>query len=146
MKSGVQNAQEFNSSFIQFSKGNISCREDVERIIELSFQFNHIKTLEDLAFNGKYVTGLVRIIRGKDNSFNEEYFSKIKEEYAGHIEEVKKKFLLILEPGSDFVKGIFGKKYLELTQECLENLNKLCEDLSKLKSYFIDLKEKGKGF
>jgi|GEM_PF-1213032 len=145
MKSAFISQEEFINSFYEFAGDKILCREDIKRIIELSFQHNK-SALENIAFHAKYLSGLLSIIKNKDNSINEEYFSRVKDEYAGHVEEIKKQLTAILEYDSGFFKSIAGKKYFEMTQESLENLNKLCADLARIKSFLNNLQERGKGF
>lgn len=138
--------KDFTASFIEFSKGKVNHPEDLARIIDLAFQYDNKPAFEELVFHAKYLTGLMRIVQTKDNPLDEEYFQKVKEEYAEHIEKVKEKFCIIIEPGSDFVKEIFMKKYFALTQESLEQLHKLCEDFGRMKSFLNVLKERGEGF
>jgi hypothetical protein len=146
MSSAQTAADEFIEGFIVFSGGKLNYREDLERLIGLTFRHNNEQVLAELAFHAKYLNGLVRIIRNKDNKLEDEYFTSIKKEYTGHIEKVKELFLLIIEPASGFIKEIFKKKYLELSVESLERLDKFCEDLGKVKIYLNVLQEKGEGF
>jgi hypothetical protein len=146
MKPDEQYTKEFTASFIEFARGKVNNPEDLGRIIDLAFLNDNKPAFEEMAFHAKYLIGLMHIIQIKDSPMDDEYFKKVKAEYAEHIEKVKEKFAVIIEPGSDFVKEIFKKKYFELTHESLEHLNKLCEDLGRVKSYINDLKERGKGF
>ncbi len=142
----MNNADEFMNALAEFSRGRIVNNEDLGRIAALAFEFNNKELFEELAFEGKYLSGLVRIIRNKDNRFEEGYFEKVKEEYAFHADKVKSLILAIIEPGSGFIKEILNKKYFELSRGSLENLNSLCEDLGRVKSFLNSLKEEGKGF
>ena len=146
MNSPELTVKKFTEGLFEFAKGKFKCKEDLERVIEISFRFDKLKNFEELVFHAKYINGLLRIIRNKDNSLEDEYFVNVKKEYAEHIEKVKGQFLLILQPASEFITEILKKKYLEMTVESLENLNKFCDDFSKVKSYLNELKEGGKGF
>ncbi len=139
-------AKQFNEAINAFSKGKLNYSEDLERLIEISFRFDNLRELEELAFHAKYLNGLIKIIRNKDNSPEADYFLNIEKEYAEHIEKVRAQFQLLIEPAPAFIKEIFTGKYLEMTVESMECLNKLCDDLSKVKSYLNELKESGKGF
>jgi len=138
--------QEFYESVIKFSGDKIKQKEDLKRIIELSFNNNTLQGFQDLAFSAKYVTGLLSIVRVNNENVNEEYLSKIKAEYLEHINKVKDLLIELLEPGTSFIKEIFKKKYFELKPECIENLSSLCEDLSRVKNYLNEMKEEKKGF
>lgn len=146
MSALFSSGEEFMNALSEFTKGKIVNSEDLGRIVSLAIENNNMGLFGDLAFEGKYLTGLIRIIRNRDNSFEEEYFSKIKEEYASHADRVKELISLIIEPGSNFIKDILKRKYFELNRESLENLNSLCEDLGRVKSFLNSLKEGGKGF
>ncbi len=146
MSDAKMQASGFLKSFGEFSKGKIQNEEDLARVVELAFEYGNKELLGELAFEAKYLSGLFRIIKSPENKLEEEYFGRVKGEYTAHIVKIKELFTKIIEPGSGFIKEIFEKKYFGLTQENLENLIKLCEDLARLKSYLNELKEKGEGF
>ncbi len=122
----------------------IMCGEDIGRIIELSFQFSMQEDLERLAFSGKYSNGILNVIKKGGSTFEEEYFVKIKKEYAQSLDSVKDALKPFLEKMSDFVKDIFTEKYFTLSQPSMKNLSDLCSDLNYLKIYLNDLKREDK--
>lgn len=130
-------------SAVEELKGNpLRAHEDFKLILEASMisqQFDH---LFDLAFQAKYVSGLMKVIQKREVLVEEEYFKKVGEEFQAAYQKIKLLLQRILENSSSFVKNIFEEKYFQLSYSSLENLNRLCEDLAIFKLYLIDLKAK----
>ncbi|MEW6654916.1 MAG: hypothetical protein AB1394_15790 [Bacteroidota bacterium] len=117
-------------------------KEDFSLIVEAALSLQKMDELNELAFQAKFVSGLLSVIKKREAVENDEYFKKIGEEFRRAYEKITKLIQTILENSSDFVKSIFIDKYFHLSQTSLQNLNQLCEDLSLLKLYLNDLKQK----
>ena len=124
----------------ELSKGRINFKEDLQRLIELSFLNRKMKNLEDLSFQAKYSQGLLKIIQNRDNKIEDEYFVKVQNEFMESIQKIKLNLENILSSSSEFIKQIFTEKYFQMTQQSLTNLNLLCNDLGFVKNYLNDLK------
>jgi len=96
--------------------------------------------LEELSFHAKFANGLLKVIQRKDPVIEDSFFSKASDEYKSSLEKVIEILNKLINDESDFIKNIFKEKYLELNQNCLINLTKLCSDLNYLKLYFNDIK------
>lgn len=137
-------AQKIYNSLEDISHGKINYKEDLLLLIEIALQNEKLEILEKLTFHAKYSQGLIAIIQKQDIKIDDEYFEKIKIEFAGAIENVKNNINEILLFAGDFFKSIFTEKYFKMNQECIINLNNFCSDLSFLKLYMNDLKREGK--
>ncbi len=126
----------------KLSANKLNQLEDLERIISVSIEKNFITELESLSFQAKYITGLIHVINRRENINDENYSIKIKEELLESFNKIKILLLKISANFSPFIQNIFQEKYFELSQNSLNNLNLLCQDLSFLKLYFNDLKQK----
>lgn len=146
MKPEQNRAEQFIEGLLDFSKGRIIFKEDVDRIIIIAFDSGNEEILKELLFEAKYITGLMKIIRNKDFASDTEYFNKIGGEYKEHLEKFTILFRRLLEPATGFIKEIFEKKFFGMTRESLEHLNNLCGDLGIIKSYLNQLNEERKGF
>ncbi len=124
----------------KLAEGKILNREDLHRLIDLALQTNQMKKLEELSFQARFSQGLLKIIRTKDNSINDEYFVVVRNEFGGGIEKIKNLINDLIPQSEKFIREIFENKYFQLTQQSLSNLNNLCTDLSYLKMYFNDRK------
>jgi hypothetical protein len=124
----------------EISNGRLNFKEDLQRLIEASFLNNKMKYLEDLSFQAKYSQGLLKIIQNRDNKIEDEYFVKVQNEFMESVLKIKEILETLLSQSSEFIKQIFREKYLQMTQQSLNNLNLLCNDLGFVKIYFNDLK------
>lgn len=136
------NANEVIEKLKILSNNNINFLDDVERLISISVEKNFIEELESLSFQAKYISGLIQVIRRRENINDEDYSLKIKDELINSYEKLKNILSKISSNFSPFIQNIFQEKYFQLTQESLKNLNLLCNDLTFLKFYFNDLKQK----
>jgi hypothetical protein len=124
----------------EISNGRLNFKEDLQRLIEASFLNNKMKYLEDLSFQARYSQGLLKIIQNRDNKIEDEYFVKVQNEFMESVLKIKEILETLLSQSSEFIKQIFREKYLLMTQQSLNNLNLLCNDLGFVKIYFNDLK------
>lgn len=137
-----KNVQEIISAIDVLAKEKLNFREDLGRLIEMAYRNNKMDLLQDLSFQSKYSLGLLKIVQNRDNKIEEEYFSKVQNEFTKSIQKIKSSIESIISSESDFIKQIFNEKYFEMTQTSFSNLNKLCTDLGFVKLYFNDLKRK----
>jgi hypothetical protein len=133
-------SKEFFKNVYEFSDQKLKQKEDLERLIDLSFENNNFELLEKITFIAKYLQGLFGIIQRRDNVIDEEIFNKYSKEYSENIALLKNYIGDLLILSSDFYKIIFNNKYFSLTQDSIKNLNELCYDLSWVKMYLNKLK------
>lgn len=126
----------------KLSDNKLNHLEDLERLITISVEKNLISELESLSFQAKYITGLIQVIKRRENISDENYSIKIKDELVESYNKLKILLAKITNNFSPFIENIFKEKYFQLTQSSLNDLNLLCQDLSFLKLYFNDLKQK----
>lgn len=121
---------------------DLNRKEDLERLIVLVSQSGKYGELEDFSFKSKYLMGLIKVLRSQSVNNEEEYLKKLNGELTLTYSQIQDLMRSILEVGSSFIQSIFEEKYLKLSYESLDNLNKLCEDFSYLKLFINDLKQK----
>ncbi|MEW5841663.1 MAG: hypothetical protein AB1775_00205 [Bacteroidota bacterium] len=126
----------------QLCGGRINFRDDLERLIDLAASKNKMPLLEEISFNAKFSAGLLNVVQKKNSTVDEEYFMKAVEEYTQVIEKIKNLLRGMISSDSEFIQSVFAEKYFQLSQQSLSNLNLLCADLSYLKLYFNDVKNK----
>ncbi|MCF8260748.1 MAG: hypothetical protein K9J12_08240 [Melioribacteraceae bacterium] len=135
-------ASEFVSKVSEFSKNSISNKEDLTRISAIVINNGLEQEFEKLVFNAKFLQGLLRIIRNKDNSIDAEYFEKVTGEYHMGLEKIKSGLKNILSYSDEFYRNIFEEKYMEMTHKGMANLTGLCDDLSWVKMFLNNEKQK----
>ena len=123
------------------SNNRLYFRDDLEILIKITQQREKFRLLEKISFHAKFSNGLLKIIQRKDPLIEETFFLKSSSEYKDNLQKVIKLLEDLLKEGNDFIRTIFEEKYFGLNQQCLNNLNNLCSDLSYLKLYFNDLKD-----
>lgn len=126
----------------KLSAGQLNFRDDLERLIDLAISKNKMQMLEDLAFHAKFSVGLLNVVQKKNSTVDEQYFVKAVDEYTHVIEKIRTLLKELVASGSEFIQAVFEEKYFQLSQQALSNLNLFCADLSYLKLYFNDLKNK----
>lgn len=141
-KNYKEEAKKFCNQVDEFSKGKIQKSEDLNRIVEVIFKEDNLEMLEELSFTAKYSQGLMTIFQTRSNDIEEDYFEKIKNEYAESIKKIRYNLEVVINQSSSFIQGIFKEKYLGMTHESMSNLKILIEDLSWIKMYLNDKKRK----
>ncbi len=126
----------------KLSGGFLQAKEDLRLIIEAAVSYQKFDELNELAFQAKYVIGLQKVIQKREAVVDEEYFKKVGDEFQTAYQKIKTTLQLIMGSSTSFVNDIFSEKYFQLTHDSLQNLNRLCGDLSYLKLYLNDLKTK----
>ena len=126
----------------KLSSCNLKVREDCQRLITFAMDSGKMEELEELAFQAKFITGLVKILKTNDRKNDEIFSLKLNDEFRVSFMKIQNLVRVIVSNSSQFIQDIFEEKYLHLSQESLSNLNKLCSDLSYLKLYLNDLKTK----
>lgn len=120
--------------------GDLENRDDIKRLLEIIFETKKEKILHELSFTAKYNTGILKIIKTGAREAEDEYYSRIKREYAENITKMKVYLEDILSGSTDYYKNIFEKKYFGSTPDSLDNLNSLCDDFAKIKLTLNDRK------
>lgn len=126
----------------KLSNSKIHFRDDLERLIDIALDNDKSQLLEEISFHAKFSSGLLSVVQKKSNTIDEQYFVKAVEEYTRAIEKTTALLKEFISSGSEFIQSIFAEKYFQLSQQSLSNLNLLCSDLSYLKLYFNDRKNK----
>jgi len=125
----------------RLSNNRLYFRDDLEILVKIAQQSSKLEMLKEISFHAKFSNGLLKVIQRKDPLVEESFLVKASNEYKNSLQKVVKLLEDLLSAENDFIRNIFKEKYLELNQQCLSNLNKLCSDLSYLKLYFNDLKD-----
>jgi len=139
-----KNSKELFEKILDFSSDKITNKQDIERLLEIAINKTMDKEFESILFSAKAITGLMRIIRNRDNKFEDEYFNKLKTELTNNVNSVISGLKEITNAGGSFLNEIFDEKYYQIKSDSLQNLYSLCSDLEYVKMYFNDLKSENK--
>ncbi|MGD8307590.1 MAG: hypothetical protein PVF17_13115 [Ignavibacteria bacterium] len=119
----------------EFSDSLLLRKTDLQILIDESLKENLEDEFEELAFTGKYVEGLKRILK-KGKEFKEiENLDYVKKDLSESTEKVIDEIRSIIKNSSDDIKKHFEENYLTLTVSCYQNLNELTANLELVKKY-----------
>jgi len=118
-----------------FSDSILKRKIDLQLIINESLQHNFEAEIEELAFTGKYIQGLKRVLK-KGADFQEiDSLDHVKKDLTENMNKVIGNIRALLIHSSEINKKYFDDTYLSLTPNCFQNLNDLLEDLECVKKY-----------
>jgi len=130
-----ENTKNFLREVEKFLGESLNRKNDLQIIFELSVQFKLEKNFEELAFNGKYLNGLMKILKSGTSLPEVESLEHVKEDLAIKMETLISQIRGIVSNSDEATVSRFEKNYLELNKQNLLNLNLLIEDLDRVKKY-----------
>ncbi|MEJ2617883.1 MAG: hypothetical protein P8Z35_23210 [Ignavibacteriaceae bacterium] len=140
MNNSPDNASDFVNEVEKFSGTNLNKKAELLRIYEESINSGKEKVFEDLAFTGKYLRGLMRVLQNSSNNPQVESLDKIKADFSSNVQKVIAQIKDIISDADEDLKKHFEENYFEMSQEGLINLNELLADLEWTKMYLNDQK------
>lgn len=126
----------------KFSNSILNRKDDLQLIVTNCITNNLFKEFEDLAFTGKYIEGLKRVL-SKGAEFQEiENLDYVKKDLAANMEKILEQIRLTLSGSDHSTISHFENTYLSLTPVNFQNLNELLGDLNLVKKYLNFYKRK----
>jgi len=136
----------FHSNILQevelFVGRSLNQKDDLQLIIGVCLQNNLMEDFEKLAFTGKYVHGLLRVLSNSDKIPEVKSVDHIKKDLSENLEMIISQLKNISIKMSNGDKENIEKKYFEVSKNSFNNLQLLSEDLNSIKKYLNDLKRK----
>ena len=124
----------------EFSNTKLNRKLDLQIIVDNCISNNLYNEFEDLAFTGKYIEGLKRVL-SKGAEFQEiENLDYVKKDLTSNMEKVIEQIRLTLSGIDKTHLDYFENTYLSLTPDNFQNLNQLLGDLDRIKKYLNFLK------
>ena len=135
------NASDFVNEVEKFSGTNLNKKAELLRIYEESINSGKEKVFEDLAFTGKYLRGLMRVLQNGSNNPQVESLDNIKADFSSNVKKVITQIKDIISDSDEALQKHFEENFFEMSQEGLTNLNELLVDLEWTKIYLNDQKK-----
>ena len=127
-----------------FSDSLLKRKTDLQIIVDESLQNNFEAEFEELAFTGKYIQGLKRVLQ-KGADFQEiDNLDHVKKDLTENMKKIIGDIRALLIHTSETNKKYFDDTYLSLTPNSFQNLNDLLEDLEWVKKYLNHQKRSDK--
>jgi len=117
-------------------------KSDLEIILQACLQSNQIEMFEELAFTGKYLQGLMRVLKKGAEIAEIESLENVKQDLSDNMEMIIDKMRNILSNQTEEIKSRFEETYFALSQVNFQNLNELLSDLEAVKKYINHSKRK----
>lgn len=124
---------------IYFGK-ELNRKEDLLIIIEAYRTNKKFSDFEKLSFTGKYVNGLLRVLKSSINIPEVDSVDHIKRDLSENLENIVSQLSELTSNINEKDKILIEDNYLKLSQISLQNLQQLAEDLDKIKKYLNHLK------
>ncbi|HMN48589.1 MAG TPA: hypothetical protein PKD67_05605 [Ignavibacteriaceae bacterium] len=117
-------------------------KSDLVLIIKAYSLQDDVSGFENLCFNGKYLNGLFRVLKESANLPEVKNVDHIKKDIGENIEKMFSQLRNINLNLDEQEKNQLQNDYLQLSQNSLQNLQALVEDLDHIKKYLNILKRK----
>jgi hypothetical protein len=124
----------------EFSGKSLNKKDDLILILSVSDTNEKFKGFKNLSFTGKYVNGLLRILKNSVKIPEVENVDHIKKDLSENMEKVISQLKEITFNLNEKNKKFFDKNYFQLSQNSIQNLKQLVEDLDIIKKYLNHLK------
>jgi hypothetical protein len=108
---------------------------DLKLLLEISIQYNLEENFEEMAFTGKYLYGLMNVLKSGGTVPEVGNLDHVKKDMTTNIEKLTNQISTIIDKSGEEIKLRFEKDYLEINQQNLMNLNLLIEDLNQVKKF-----------
>jgi hypothetical protein len=126
----------------KFSGKSLNKKDDLADIIEAFKSSKKFEDFENLSFTGKYVNGLFKVLANSTKIPEVENVDHIKKDLSENMEKVISELKEITLTMNEKNKMFIEENYLKLSQDSLQNLKQLVEDLDSIKKYLNFLKRK----
>ena len=124
----------------EFSNKKLNRKTDLQLIVDNCISNNLFNEFEELAFTGKYIEGLKRVL-SKGGEFQEiDNLDYVKKDLTTNMEKIIEQIKTTLSDSDESTVDYFENTYLSLTSDNFNNLNELLRDLDLVKKYLNFLK------
>ena len=124
----------------EYLKLPLNKKSDLILIIKAYKLDDNFSGFENLCFNGKYLNGLFRVLKSSSNLAEVKSVDYIKKDISENIEKIISQLREINLKLNEEEKATLQENYLQLSQNSLQNLQALVEDLDNIKKYLNFLK------
>ena len=126
----------------KFSNITLNRKEDVSLLLNCSLKGDKKEVFAELAFTGKYISGLTSVLSKGQNIPEVENLDNVKKDLSDNFESFIGKLREIISQESEEIKKRFEDEYFILNPQSFNNLKMLAADFEKVKVYLNHLKHK----
>lgn len=118
----------------------LSNKSDLLLIIKAYDSKGNFEEFEDLCFTGKYLNGLFKVLDKSTDIPEVKNVDHIKKEISENIKKLMQSLSELASELNEEEKKLITIKYLQLTQNSVQNLKSIAEDFDEIKIYLNHLK------
>ncbi len=123
-----------------FLNRSLSNKSDLLLIIKAYDSKGNFEKFEDLCFTGKYLNGLFKVLDKSTDIPEVKNVDHIKQEISENIKKLMQSLSELTSELNEEEKKLITIKYLQLTQNSVQNLKSIAEDFDEIKIYLNHLK------
>ena len=127
----------------KFNNHPLNKKDDVQQLITAAVKYKKEREFDELIFTAKYLNGLMRIVNKAPGIPEVESIEHVKSDISENMKKIIDQLQGILSAGEYWKAGSFEENYLTLTQNSINNLKLLLDDLESVKKYLNHLKHTG---
>lgn len=124
----------------RFLNRPLSNKSDLALIIKAYSLKSDFTEFEDLCFTGKYLNGLFKVLEKSVDIPEVKNVDHIKSEISENVKKIMERISRINSALNEEEGSTISKKYLQLTQNSVQNLKSLAEDFDDIKKYLNHIK------
>ncbi len=129
----------------KFNRISLKRKEDVNLLLNSSLKGDKKELFAELAFTGKYISGLTSVLSKGQNIPEVENLDNVKKDLSDNLESFINNLRDILSQENEEIKKRFEVEYFTLNPQSFNNLKLIAADFEKIKVYLNYLKhEKNK--
>jgi len=117
-------------------------QNDIKKLLTCAIENKKEEIFTEIAFTGKYLSGLTRVLKSAPGIPEIESLDSIKKDLSENYEKFINSVKILISEEKEQTKKYFGEEYFQLNPRSFENLNLLAGDFEKIKVYLNHLKRK----
>jgi hypothetical protein len=120
----------------EYSKHSLRCSGNIAFLIETAHTHQLFQLFDEISFHAKALLNIFQLMKkiGK----HDDGYQKLSAEFSNQLTMLKMQLHKMTKNGDDELRRVFRKTFLQQTQESLQQLMFLCEDLRTYKNWKID--------
>ncbi len=124
----------------QSTQHRFQYREEIVQIVELASRSKREEVFEDILFFSKFIWNSYNVMKriGTEN----DGYPKLAEEFRTSIEKMTTLLKTLVKDGPEELKENMKIAFFSISHDSMDNLLELSHDLSRMKNYSIDTKQK----
>ena len=118
-----------------YLKFPLNRKPDLQTILEICINTGNTERFEELAFSGKYLRGLTRVLKKGAEISEVESLDHVKKDLSENMQKMIDSLRNVLINETELTKQHFEQTYFILSQSSFQNLNELLADFESVKKY-----------